>query len=65
MGYKMLGSTELLMEGYLLMRGLEGPFTFNGRVLYYSASEGKYWDPKTDLFLPHAEITALVEKNIV
>lgn len=65
MGYKVLGPTDAVMEGYLPMRGLEGPFVFNGRVLYYSTSEGKYWDPKTDFFLSHEEMTALLEKNFV
>lgn len=41
-------------------RGLEGPFHYpNGRVLYYDAREGSYWDPRTDFFVPHDEVADL------
>lgn len=40
--------------------GLEGPFRYaNGRVLYYDAAEGKYWDPNTDFYVEHEEVTEL------
>jgi hypothetical protein len=51
MGYKVLGKTEDIMQGYLPRKGLEGPFNFGGRVVYYDPKEGRYWDPKTDFFL--------------
>ena len=41
-------------------KGLEGPFTYpNGRTLYYDPREGAYWDPTTDFYVPHTEISML------
>jgi hypothetical protein len=41
-------------------KGLEGPFTFvNGRVLYYDAKEGQYYDPLTDFYVDNQEIAEL------
>ena len=51
MGYKVLGKTEDVMQGYGPRKGLEGPFVFGYRVVYYDPKEGRYWDPKTDFFL--------------
>jgi len=40
--------------------GLEGPFHYpNGRVLYYDAKSGEYWDPLTDWFVPNDEVAEL------
>jgi hypothetical protein len=55
MGYKILGRTEDLLQGYTTRKGLEGPFNFNGFILYYDAREGKYWDPKSDYYIDHIE----------
>ena len=55
MGYKVLGKTEDMMQGYEPRKGLEGPYNFNGRVVYYDPREGRYWDPRTDFFLSHTE----------
>jgi len=55
MGYKVLGKTEDLLKGYGPRKGLEGPFNFNGRVLYYDPREGKYYDPRTDFYLSYTE----------
>lgn len=45
---------------YLPRRGLEGPFHYpNGRVLYYDARAGEYWDPRTDFFVPQDEVADL------
>lgn len=60
MGYKVLGLLEDVMQGYKPIKGLEGPMNFNGRVLYYDPKEGKYWDPKTDFYVPHDEFFRLV-----
>jgi hypothetical protein len=39
-------------EEYPPIRGLEGPFQFkDGRVLYYDAKEGKYYDSKRDMYV--------------
>lgn len=40
--------------------GLEGPFHYpNGRVLYYDAQAGAYWDPLTDFFVDQDEVADL------
>ena len=59
MGYKVLGNTEELMQGYEPRKGLEGPFNFNGRVVYYDPKEGRYWDPRTDFYLTNEEALTL------
>jgi hypothetical protein len=41
-------------------KGLEGPFHYpNGRVLYYDAKAGEYWDPLTDFYVEHDEVADL------
>jgi len=55
MGYKVLGRTEDLMQGYGPRKGLEGPFNFNGRILYYDNKEGKYYDPRSDFYVSYDE----------
>jgi len=41
-------------------KGLEGPFTFaNGRVLYYDAKEGSYYDSLTDFYVDNSEMAVL------
>ena len=41
-------------------KGLEGPFHYpNGRVLYYDARAGEYYDPLTDFYVPREEVTDL------
>jgi hypothetical protein len=60
MSYRILGKTEDIMQGFQIRKGLEGPFYFNGRILYYDPIEGKYWDPKTDFYVPHSEYFELV-----
>jgi len=55
MGYKVLGKFEDVMQGFGHRKGLEGPFNFNGRVLYYDNKEGKYYDPRTDFYLSYNE----------
>ena len=39
--------------------GLEGPFSFGGRVLYYDPREGKYYDSRTDMYVTDEEIQEL------
>ena len=41
-------------------KGLEGPFNFNGRILYYDVKEGKYYDPTTDFYVSHSEYFEIV-----
>jgi hypothetical protein len=41
-------------------KGLEGPFHYpNGRVLYYDAQAGEYWDPLTDFYVDRDEVADL------
>lgn len=53
MSYKIIPSID--REKYVERDGLEGPFNFNGQALYYDPKEGKYWNPKTDMFLSYDE----------
>jgi len=48
------------IEDFGPRKGLEGPFNFNGRVLYYDPIEGKYYDPRTDFYVPHSEYFEIV-----
>lgn len=60
MGYKVLGNTEELFQGYSKIRGLEGPFLKGcNTILYYDPREGKYWDPRTDFYLSNDEVEYL------
>jgi hypothetical protein len=40
-------------------KGLEGPFNFSGRVLYYDPKEGSYYDPTTDFYVSRDEMDFL------
>ena len=60
MGYKVLGRYEDVMQGFKARKGLEGPFNFNGRILYYDPKEGKYYDPRTDFYVSHSEYFEIV-----
>jgi hypothetical protein len=60
MAYQVLGNTKDLLQGYGPRKGLEGPFVFaNGRVLYYDAREGQYYDPRTDFYVEQDEMNIL------
>ena len=60
MGYCVLGRTDDVLKGYGPRKGLEGPFVFvGGRVLYYDAKEGKYYDPTTDFYVEQEEMDLL------
>ena len=59
MGYKVLADKyqmDMMREKYGPRKGLEGPFNFSGRVLYYDTKEGQYYDPKTDFYLDQEEM---------
>jgi len=58
MGYKVTADKfqmDLMRVKYGPRKGLEGPFNFNGRVLYYDNKEGKYYDPRSDFYLSYNE----------
>ena len=61
MGYRVLGNYEDVMKGYGTRPGLEGPYNFSGRVVYYDPREGQYWDPRTDFYLSHSEALEMYE----
>ena len=43
-------------------KGLEGPFNFMGRVLYYDPKAGEYWDPLTDFYVEQDEMDLLHDR---
>jgi len=45
-----------MRDKYGPRKGLEGPFNFSGRVLYYDNLEGAYYDPRTDFYVDQAEM---------
>ena len=48
-----------VLENYSARKGLEGPFNFSGRPLYYDPKEGAYWDPRTDFYVEQAEMNLI------
>ena len=66
MGYKVLDTVDMMRTKYGPRPGLEGPFNFSGRVLYYDVKEGLYYDPTTDFYVEQAEMdiinTAFMER---
>ena len=59
MGYRVVDNTDIMREKYSARKGLEGPFNFSGRVLYYDNKQGQYYDPTTDFYVPHDEVAEL------
>ena len=59
MGYKVLNTVDNMRDNYGPRPGLEGPFNFSGRVLYYDPKEGQYWDPRTDFYVEQDEVNYL------
>ena len=63
MGYRVLGEQE---KRWQPRQGLEGPFFYpSGRVLYYDARAGEYWDPLTDFYVPNDELARLQQELFV
>ena len=48
-----------IRDRYGPRKGLEGPFNFSGRVLYYDPKEGSYYDPTTDFYVSRDEMDFL------
>ena len=59
MGYKVLDTTDMMRTKYGARKGLEGPFNFSGRVLYYDTKEGLYYDPTTDFYVDKGEMDTI------
>ena len=64
MGYKVLNSVDRMREKYGPRPGLEGPFNFNGRVLYYCNKEGQYYDPTTDFYVEQDEMDQIQQRIV-
>ena len=59
MGYKVIAdkdTMDMMRMKYGPRKGLEGPFNFSGRVLYYDNKEGAYYDPTTDFYVEQSEM---------
>jgi len=56
MGYRVMDTVDQMRDRYGARKGLEGPFNFSGRVLYYDPKEGQYYDPRTDFYVEQAEM---------
>jgi len=59
MGYKVIAGKDemdIMRTKYGPRKGLEGPFNFSGRVLYYDNKEGQYYDPTTDFYVEQSEM---------
>ena len=59
MGYRVLDTVDNMRVKYGARPGLEGPFNFSGRVLYYDNIEGAYWDPRSDFYIERDEMTLI------
>ena len=62
MGYHVVADKYQMDEmrtKYGPRKGLEGPFNFSGRVLYYDNIEGQYFDPKTDFYVEQEEMNQI------
>ena len=56
MGYRVMDTVDMMRDKYGARKGLEGPFNFSGRVLYYDAKEGMYYDPTTDFYVEQTDM---------
>ena len=56
MGYRVLDTVDYMRNKYGPRKGLEGPFNFSGRVLYYDPKEGSYYDPTSDFYVRRDEM---------
>ena len=56
MGYRVMDTVDMMRDKYGARKGLEGPFNFSGRVLYYDPKEGQYYDPRTDFYVEQEEM---------
>jgi hypothetical protein len=56
MGYRVVDTIDMMRDKYGPRKGLEGPFNFSGRVLYYDNKAGQYYDPATDFYVEQAEM---------
>ena len=67
MGYKVIADRDTMDQmrtKYGPRKGLEGPFNFSGRVLYYDNKEGAYYDPTTDFYVEQTEMDMIRNRLI-
>ena len=67
MGYKVIAdknTMDQMRTKYGPRKGLEGPFNFSGRVLYYDNKEGAYYDPTTDFYVEQPEMDMIHNRLI-
>ena len=67
MGYQIVADKQQMDEmrqKYGPRKGLEGPFNFSGRVLYYDNKEGSYYDPTTDFYVDAQEMQMIHERLV-
>jgi hypothetical protein len=65
MGYRVLADKsemDMMRVKYGPRKGLEGPFNFSGRVLYYDNTEGLYYDPTTDFYVEQREMDIINDR---
>ena len=65
MGYKVVADKYQMDEmrtKYGPRKGLEGPFNYDGRVLYYDPKEGAYYDPTTDFYVSKEEMDIINQR---
>ena len=63
MGYR-VNQIDMMRQKYSPRKGLEGPFNFSGRVLYYDNAEGQYYDPTTDFYVEQDEMDMLQDQIV-
>jgi len=62
MGHRVIADKsqmDMMREKYGPRKGLEGPFNFGGRVLYYDNHQGQYYDPTTDFYVEQDEMNEI------
>jgi hypothetical protein len=62
MGYRVVSDKyqmDDMRTKYGPRKGLEGPFNFSGRVLYYDNKMGQYYDPRTDFYVDQSEMNEI------
>jgi hypothetical protein len=62
MGHRVVADrTEMdqMRTRYGPRKGLEGPFNFFGRVLYYDNKVGQYYDPRSDWYVEDSEMDVI------
>lgn len=67
MGYKVIADKyqmDQMRVKYGPRPGLEGPFNFTGRVLYYDNTMGQYYDPTTDFYVSQEEMN-IIHGNLI